>query len=77
MIKRVVRRIRVVIHRVWARMIEIHGPRLVNGDLFGFVVGDVDDVVLYRRDLNGAFFLGDELIVIAFEVARRVGAVAE
>ena len=76
-IKRVVRRIRVVIHGVWARMIEIHGPRLVNDDLFGLVVGDVNDVVLYRCDLNSAFFLGDELIVVAFQVARRVGAVTE
>ena len=45
-------RIRVVIHRARAFVIEINRPRLINDNAFRLVIGNVNDVVVQRRDFN-------------------------
>jgi hypothetical protein len=45
--------------------------------LFRLVVGHVDNVVLYRRNLYRAFVLRNELVIITLEIAGRIRLIPE
>ena len=63
-VERIVRRVRIVVHRVWLRIIVVNRLRLIDDDLLRLVVGHVYDVFLNRCNLNSAFLVRDELVVV-------------
>ena len=73
----VVRRVGVVVHGVGTRIVVVDRPRLVNNDTFGLVIRHVYDVVGNRRNLDDAVVARHLLVVVAFQVAGGVGAVAK
>ena len=52
-------RIRVVIHRVGTWVVMINRARGIIDNLLGLIIGDVDDVVVNRLDLNDAVIRGN------------------
>ncbi len=70
-------RIGVVIDRVRLRIVVIDAPRLIDDYFLGLVIGHVDDLLIYRIDLDGAIVIGDSLVLVGFQVAGGVCAIAK
>ena len=73
----VVRRVGIVVNGIRARIIVVHRTRLVDDHALGFVIGHVNDVVGNRRYLDDAVVAFHVLVVVATQVAGRIGSVAE
>lgn len=76
-VERVIRRIRVVINRVCARVVIVDRTRLIHDDLLRLVVRNINNIILDGRYLDRALVLGDKLVVIALQVASGIRPVAE
>ena len=70
-------RIRVVINRVRMRIIVINASWLIDDDFFRLVIRDVDDLIIYRIDLDDAIVIGDSLAFVRFQVTRGISAIAK
>jgi hypothetical protein len=56
--------IRVVIHRIRVGIVVIHPARLIHNDFLGFVIRNVDNLLIDRCDFNRTLAIGDGLVVI-------------
>jgi len=70
-------RIRVVIDRVRLWIVVINASRLIDDHLFGLVIGHVDDLIINRINLDDAIVIGDCLVLVGFQVAGGVSAIAK
>lgn len=70
-------RIRVVVNRVRPGVVVINRTWLIHDDTLGFIVRNVNYVLLDWRDLNYAVFLRNGLVLVALQVSSCVGAVTE
>ena len=69
-------RIRVVIDRVRLWIVVINASRLIDDHLFGLVIGHVNDFIVNRINLDDAIVIGDGLVLVGFQVAGGVCAIA-
>ena len=67
----------VVVHRVSGRVVVIDPRFVMADDCLGFVVGDVDDLVIRRLDHHDVVFDVDVLFVVGIYVAGRVRFLAD
>ena len=70
-------RIRVVINRVRLRIVVINASRLIDDYFFGLVIRDIDDLFIYRINLDDAIVIGDGLVIVRFQVAGGISAIAK
>ena len=67
--KRIVNRIRVVIDGVWARVIMVDRPALINNNTARFIVRDIDDFRIDWRYFNYVVDHADGLPAITFKIS--------
>jgi hypothetical protein len=73
----IVRWIRIVINRSGVRIITVDDRSLIDHDLFGFVIGDIDNLKFNRLDLDSAVHETDDLQIVAFQMTSKISALAK
>jgi hypothetical protein len=76
-VKRVTIRVGVVINRIGMRIIVVYGPWLVNNDAIRLVIGNVNNLLVRRRNLDHAILIADGLTIVSLQVAGCIGHVTE
>jgi hypothetical protein len=76
-VKGIAVRVRVVVDRIGPRIIVIDRPWLVDDDMLGFIVRNVNHVLFDRFDLDYAILVADRLTLIRFQIAGSIGLVAK
>lgn len=73
----IVGRVGIVIDRARERVVIVRRRTLINDDPLGLIVRNVNDLRLRPLDFNYTVVAADDLVIVAFEIPRRVSTLAK